>query len=90
MPQRFCTPAPAKTTGPGSFPYGAESIAGFPGFAPVPVYAVIGVLSVLISVFCGTSGTGISPEAARMDTFLPTGGSWITLPPFLYDPGGFP
>ena len=59
MPQRFCTPASAKITGPGSFPHEAEDITGFPGFAPVPVYAVLGVLSVLISVFCGIAGTGI-------------------------------
>lgn len=77
-------------TGPGSSPHEAGGITGFPGFVLVLVNGVTDTFGILTLVFCGTSGTGISPEAARMDTFLPTGGSWITLPPFLYDPGGFP
>jgi hypothetical protein len=90
MPHNFCTPAPAKTPGPGSFPHEAEGVTDFPGFVPVPAYAVLGVLNVLISVFCGIAGTGISPEDARIDTLLPAGRSRIILPPFLRDPGGFP
>ena len=59
MPRNFCIPAPAKTPGPGSFPHEAESVMGYPALVQVPGYAVLGVLNVLISVFCGIAGTGI-------------------------------
>jgi hypothetical protein len=90
MPRNNCKLTPVKITGPGSSPHDGKGITGFPDGGCLLVKGVPDALGVLTRVFCGNSGTRLTPGDARRDPFLPAGGVWITPPPFLHDPGGFP